>query len=68
MTEDMTVGWYHHQALGNGKGQRRMACGSPWGGKKSDMTELPKNSSRSPVEPTSPVAPALAYGYIITEP
>ena len=72
------LGWHHHlnghnfeQAPGNDKGQIRMACGSPWGGKESDMTELLKTSSRSPdsgIKPTSPVALALAHGYFITGP
>jgi len=78
MTEDKMLGWHHHlnghnfeQALGNDKGQRKMERGSPWGGKESDMTELLKNSSRSPdsgIELTSPVTLALARGYFITGP
>ena len=46
MTEDEMVGWYHQlnghgfeQALGDGEGQRSLACCSPWGHKKLDMTE-----------------------------
>ena len=46
MTEDEIVGQYHQlnglefeQTLGDGKGQRGLACCSPWGGKESDMTE-----------------------------
>ena len=46
MTEDSMVGWhprlYGHefeQALGVGDGQGSLACRSPWGRKKSDMTE-----------------------------
>ena len=46
MTEDQMVGWYHRlngqeseQALGVGDGQGSLASFSPWGGKKSDMTE-----------------------------
>ena len=45
MTEDEMVGWHHwlnvhesEQALGDGKGQRSLACSSPWGRKESDMT------------------------------
>ena len=44
--EDVMVGWHHRldgleleQALGVGDGQRSLACCSPWGCKKSDMTE-----------------------------
>ena len=46
MTEDETVGWHHRldghefeQAPGVGDGQGSPACCSPWGRKKSDMTE-----------------------------
>ena len=46
MTEDEMVGWHHRldghefeQALGVGDGQGSLACCSPWGRKKSDMTE-----------------------------
>ena len=45
-TEDNMVGWHHQvnghkfeQALGVGDGQGSLACCSPWGCKKSDMTE-----------------------------
>ena len=45
-TEDAMVGWHHRldgleseQALGVGDGQGSLACYSPWGRKKSDMTE-----------------------------
>ena len=38
MTEDKMVGWYHplnghefEQAPGDGEGQERLACCSPWG-------------------------------------
>ena len=40
------VGWDHQpnghefeQTLGDGEGQGRLACCSPWGGKESDITE-----------------------------
>ena len=40
------VGWHDQlngreleQALGNGEGQRSLACCSPWGRKESDTTE-----------------------------
>ena len=46
MTEDEIVGWHHQlnrrvfeQALGVGDGQESLACCSPWGRKRSDMTE-----------------------------
>ena len=46
MTEDEMVGWHHQlnghkfvQALGAGDRQGSLACCSPWGHKKSDMTE-----------------------------
>ena len=52
MTEDEMVGWYHwldghefEQALGDGEGQGSLACCSPWGHKKSDMTEQLNNKS-----------------------
>ena len=45
-TEDEMVGWHHQlnghkceQTLGNDEGQRSRVCCSPWGHKKSDMTE-----------------------------
>ena len=51
MTEDEMVGWYHQlnghgfeQALGDGEGQRSLACCSPWGRKESDTTEQLKNN------------------------
>jgi len=44
-TEDEMVGWHHRlhghefeQAPGVGDGQGSLACGSPWGHKKSDTT------------------------------
>ena len=50
MTEDETVGWYHwlnghefEQALGDGEGQGRLVCCSPWGRTESDMTEWLNN-------------------------
>ena len=46
MTGDEMVGWHHQlnghefeQALGVGNGLGSLACYSPWGHKKSDMTE-----------------------------
>ena len=46
MTEDEMVGWHHRldghefeQILGDGKGQRSLACCSPWDDKEPDTTE-----------------------------
>ena len=46
------VGWPHQlnghefeQTLGDGEGQGRLVCCSPWGHKESDMTEWLNNSS-----------------------
>ena len=46
MTEDEIVGWHHElngyeseQTPGDGEGQERLACCSPWGRKESDTTE-----------------------------
>ena len=51
-TEDEMVGWRHwfdgheiEQALGDGDGQGSLACCSPWGCKKSDMTEQINNNN-----------------------
>ena len=45
MTEDEMVGWHQQlnghefeQALGDGEGQRSLACCNPWGHKESDTT------------------------------
>ena len=45
-TEDEMVGWHHQlnrhefeQTPGDGEGQGSLACYSPWGHKKSDITE-----------------------------
>ena len=45
-TEDKMVEWHHRlnghefeQTLGDGEGQRSLACCSPWGHKVSDTTE-----------------------------
>ena len=53
-TEDQMVGWYHllnghefEQAPGDGEGQGRLVCCSPWGRKESDMTEQLNNSHLS---------------------
>ena len=54
-TEDEMVGWHHQlngheceQTLGNDEGQGSLACCSPWGHKKSDMTEPLNNKYWSP--------------------
>ena len=46
MTEVEMVGWHHRlnghefeQTPGDGEGQRRLVCCSPWGTKKPDMIE-----------------------------
>jgi len=50
-TEDETVGWHHwlnghefEQALGDGEGQGRLVCCSPWGSQR-DMTEWLHNDN-----------------------
>ena len=55
MTEDEMVGWQHRldghefeQAPGDGEGQGRLACCSPWGCKELDTTKrLNKNNIMS---------------------
>ena len=51
MTEVKMVEWHHwlngyvfDQATGDGEGQGSLACCSPWGPKKSDMTEGTNNN------------------------
>ena len=53
MTEDEMVGWHHwlsghelQQAPGDGEGQRRLACCSPWDGKVLDSTERLNNNNK----------------------
>ena len=55
-TEDEMVGWHHwlnghefEQTLGDGEGQGRLACCSPWGCKESDMTVQMNNNVLSNV-------------------
>ena len=50
MTEDKMVKWHHQlneyefeQIPGDGKGQGRLECCSPWGRKEMDMTEQLNN-------------------------
>ena len=45
MAEDEIVGWHHQfighelgQTPGDGKGQRKLVCCSPWGREESDAT------------------------------
>ena len=52
MTEDHLFGWHHQlnghefgQTPGDRKGQRTLACCSPWGCKESDMTQRLKNNN-----------------------
>ena len=52
-TEDKIVGWHHQlnghefeQAPGDGQGQGRLVCCSPWGHKESDRTEGLNNSNK----------------------
>ena len=46
------IGWHQldghefEQALGDGEGQGRLACCSPWGHKESDMTERLSNNNK----------------------
>ena len=47
------VGWHHQlsgpefeQALGDGEGQGRLVCFSPWGHKESDMAEQLNNNNK----------------------
>ena len=51
MIDDEMVGWHHQlnghkfeQTLGNSEGQGSLVCCSPWGHKKSDMTERLNNN------------------------
>ena len=51
--EDEMVGWHQglsrhesEQTPGNGEGQERLACCSPWGPKESDTTERLNNNQR----------------------
>ena len=51
-TEDEMVGWHHQldglefeQAPGDGEGQGRLGCCSPWGCKESDVTEQLTNNT-----------------------
>ena len=53
MAEDEIVGWHHQfighelgQTPGDGEGQRKLVCCSPWGHEESDMTwQLNNNNS-----------------------
>ena len=47
------IGWHHRlnerefeQALGDGQGQGRLVCCSPWGHKELDMTEQWNNNNK----------------------
>ena len=52
MIENEMVEWHHQfnghkfeQTLGDGEGQGRLACCSPWGLEESDMTERLNNNT-----------------------
>ena len=54
MTKDELVGWHHQlnghefeQALGDGEGQRSLACCRPWGCNVLDATERLNNSKKA---------------------
>ena len=54
MTEDEMVGWHHRlngheseQAPGDGEGQGRLACFSPWGRRESDTPEKLNNNKKA---------------------
>ena len=64
MTEDEMIGWYHqlngHEleyASGFGDGQGSLACCSPWGLKKSDMTEQLNQTELKESLTTEPSSP-----------
>ena len=66
MTEDKVVGWHHQlhgnefqQTLGDGEGQRSLACCCLWGHKESDMTERLNNNSRKNNVPQSKMCSQL---------
>ena len=54
-TEDEMFGWHHQcnghdelqQTLGNGEGQGRLACYSPWGREESDTTEQKQHKNQT---------------------
>ena len=55
VTEDEMVGWYHQlnghefaQTQGDGEGQGRLVCCSPWGWKELDRTESLNNNNLQP--------------------
>ena len=55
MTEDEIVGWHHRlnghefeQALGDGEGQRSLACCSTWGCKKLGQNQVTEQEQQMP--------------------
>ena len=68
VTEDERVGWHHRlnghefeQTPGDGEGQGSLACYSPWGHKKSDMTEQLNNChAASPNQAPTHVEPLVS--------
>ena len=70
MTEDEMVGWYHRldghefeQAPGVGDGQGSLACCSPWGRKKLDMTERLNSNNKESKKPQ--VSSCLLTSFIL---
>ena len=68
MTENEVVGWHlrlnghaFEQTLGDGEGQRSLACCSPWGHQESDTNEKLNNNKNQ----SHPGVPFVGvYGYI----
>ena len=62
MTEDEMVGWYHRfngyefeETPGDREGQGSLACYSPWGHTKSDITERLNSNTLPLVPPGKPI-------------
>ena len=72
MTEDEMVGWHHwfnvyefEQALGDGEGQGRLACCSPWGRKELDITDcLNNNNNQNDWSSWAQVETMFSYGSV----
>ena len=67
MTEDKVVGWHHRlnerefeQAPGDSEGQGGLVCCSPWGCKKSHMTEQLNSKTYCVLGPTPGIFPTQA--------
>ena len=78
MTEEEMIRWHHQlnrhefeQTPGDGEGQGRLACCSPWGHKEADTTEqLNNNPHHGPITLSTKVRlvkamvfPVVMYGY-----